>query len=326
MIYINNESNDPYYNLAFEEYIFYNVDVSDTILLLWQNSPSVIVGKYQNTVEEIALDYTYENEVSVVRRNTGGGAVYHDMGNLNYSFIVPDVSSQIDFKTFTKPLIEVLNKQGIVVEQTGRNDITIDGCKFSGNAQQYHDGKLLHHGTIMFDVDLENVQKSLKVKPGKIESKGIKSVRSRVTNLKPYFKTKMNIDEFKSLLLKCFKEEYGIKEYQLSEKELEEIKILCDSKYKDWEWNYGKSPKADVMKSNYFKCGYIEFHFQLEQMRVKELNLVGDFFCNGEIEQFTNAFNGVKYSRTELMRVLETIDLYRLFGNITPDEIINVII
>lgn len=326
MIYIENNCNDPHYNLAFEEYVFNHIESNDMILLLWQNEPSVIIGKYQNTAEEINAEYIYDNNVNVVRRNTGGGAVYHDLGNLNYSFIIPDVDSKIDFKTFTQPLIKALESQGITVEQTGRNDITIDGKKFSGNAQQYYHGRLLHHGTIMFDVGLEAVQRSLCVKPGKIRSKGIKSVRSRVTNLKPYFKEDMDVLEFKELLLNCFKSEYECVEYKLSQEELERVNELYHGKYMDWDWNYGKSPESDVMRSGYFRCGYIEFHFKMDQLRIRNLQLIGDFFSGGDIKDFTKLFEGVKYDRDSIMKVLNETDLNYFLGDITPEEIINTIL
>ena len=162
MIYIENTNNDPRYNLAFEEYVFLNTDYDEPILLLWQNGPAVIVGKYQNTLEEVNYDFIKEKGINIVRRNTGGGAVYHDLGNLNYSFIIPDVQSKIDFKTFTIPVVKALESAGVQAEQTGRNDILVDGKKFSGNAQQFSNHKLLHHGTLMFDVNTDDVAKALR--------------------------------------------------------------------------------------------------------------------------------------------------------------------
>ena len=154
MIYIRNDSNDPFYNLAFEEYFFKSETIEDAVLLLWQNGPSVIIGRYQNTIEEINEDFIDENNINVVRRNTGGGAVYHDYGNLNYSFIVPSEEKKIDFETFTKPVIDALKEMGIEAALAGRNDLVVEGKKFSGNAQYTYNGRLLHHGTLLFDADL----------------------------------------------------------------------------------------------------------------------------------------------------------------------------
>lgn len=326
MVYIENTCLDPRYNLALEEYVFYNLKFAEPVLLLWQNSPSVIIGRYQNTIEEINYDFVEENKISVVRRNTGGGAVYHDLGNLNYSLIVPAVESGIDFKTFTIPLIKALRSYGIHAEQSGRNDILVDGCKFSGNAQQLYKEKLLHHGTIMFDVNVGQMVKALRVKPGKIESKGIKSVRSRVINLSSYFPKDMDIYEFKQLLLAFFNREYGVWQYDLSEKEQFEVKQLKDQKYSSWDWNYGKSPKANVMRSGYFKCGYIEFHFQIENHVIQSMELVGDFFSSSDIDEFTTLFNGVGFNKKSLSELLQGIELKKYFGNISVDEIIETII
>lgn len=326
MVYIENTCLDPRYNLALEEYVFYNLKFDEPVLLLWQNSPSVIIGRYQNTIEEINYDFVEENKISVVRRNTGGGAVYHDLGNLNYSLIVPAVESGIDFKTFTIPLIKALRSYGIHAEQSGRNDILVDGCKFSGNAQQLYKEKLLHHGTIMFDVNVGQMVKALRVKPGKIESKGIKSVRSRVINLSSYFPKDMDIYEFKQLLLAFFNREYGVWQYDLSDKEQFEVKQLKDQKYSSWDWNYGKSPKSNVMRSGYFKCGYIEFHFQIENHVIQSMELVGDFFSSSDIDEFTTLFNGVGFNKKSLSELLQGIELKKYFGNISVDEIIETII
>ncbi|MCI7392384.1 MAG: lipoate--protein ligase family protein, partial [Clostridiales bacterium] len=242
MIYIENTNNDPRYNLAFEEYVFLNTDYDEPILLLWQNGPAVIVGKYQNTLEEVNYDFIKEKGINIVRRNTGGGAVYHDLGNLNYSFIIPDVQSKIDFKTFTIPVVKALESAGVQAEQTGRNDILVDGKKFSGNAQQFSNHKLLHHGTLMFDVNTDDVAKALKVKEGKFKSKATKSVKSRVTNLKPYLGD-ITVEDFKNLLIEWFDREYGLKKVELTEKQKQEILDLRERKYATDDWNLGKSPK-----------------------------------------------------------------------------------
>ena len=200
MLYIENTNTDATYNLAFEEYVFTRfADFQpgcqqgepageEPILLLWQNGPSVIIGRYQNTAEEINADFIREKGIAVVRRNTGGGAVYHDLGNLNFSLIAAKArSTGVDFDTFTAPVVGALRSAGIRAEKSGRNDILAEGRKFSGNAQHISKGVVLHHGTLMFDVHMEDVARALHVKEGKFRSKATKSVRSRVTNLKPLF-------------------------------------------------------------------------------------------------------------------------------------------
>lgn len=187
MIYVKSNSTKPQFNLALEEYVFEHLDEYGEIFMLWQNEPSIIVGKHQNTIEEINTKYVKENNINVVRRLSGGGAVYHDLGNLNYTIISKDEGSKgFDFKTFSQPVIDVLADLGIRAEFTGRNDIVIGDQKFCGNAQYMKKGKVLHHGAILFDTELDVLGKSLKVSKDKIASKGVKSVRSRVTNIKDH--------------------------------------------------------------------------------------------------------------------------------------------
>lgn len=323
MLYIKNPCNNPYYNLAFEEYVFYKIAPEEEILVLWQNEPSVIVGKYQNTIEEINSEYIEHNSINVVRRNTGGGAVYHDLGNINYSLIVPVDNLLFDFKTFTEPLVRTLNTLGVNAEQSGRNDVTIDGHKFSGNAQFHANGRLLHHGTILFNSELSNVAEALKVKPLKIESKSVKSVRSRVTNILPHLKNPISIEEFKEAFLTEIRRTNELSEYILSDKDLAAIERLAAEKYRSWEWNYGKSPACSLVKSARFNCGCVDFHLDIKDHRINELYIYGDFFCSRELNDFTNCFKGVPYTRDSVRSVLSQIDASMYFQGISNDEIIN---
>ena len=201
MIKIVNENTDPRINLAVEEYALNYLDPREDYAILWQNEPAVIIGRNQNTVAEVNAPYIKEHGIHVVRRLSGGGAVYHDFGNLNFTFIVDaDKTVVSNFEYFTKPVIEALASLGVKAEFSGRNDITIDGQKFSGNAQYWSKDRLLHHGTILYNSDLSVVQEALNVKLDKIQSKGVKSVRSRVTNIFPHLPKPITIDEFKETL------------------------------------------------------------------------------------------------------------------------------
>jgi lipoyltransferase and lipoate-protein ligase len=222
MIYIRNDDHRPQFNLALEQYVFDNLTQFDEIFLLWINEPTIVVGKNQNTIEEINLDYVKEKNIHVVRRLSGGGAVYHDLGNLNYTIISEkgNRSTSFNFAAFTQPVIEVLKKLGVKAEFTGRNDLTIDGKKFCGNAQYMKKNRILHHGAMLFNTDLNVLGKALKVSKDKIESKGVKSVRSRVTNIKDYVKDDITIEDFKQLLLDHMIEtNENLQEYKLTEED-----------------------------------------------------------------------------------------------------------
>ena len=331
MIYIENNCTDPAYNLAFEEYIFTRTDYGEPVLLLWQNAPAVIVGKYQNTLEEISYDYIREKGVKVIRRNTGGGAVYHDLGNLNYSFIIPDVESKVDFGTFTIPVVRALQSCGIDAEQTGRNDILAGGKKFSGNAQQFSRHRLLHHGTLMFDVHTEDVAKALQVKAGKFRSKSTKSVRSRITNLKPLFieagaSSDMDVHDFKELLLTWFGREYDLHRVELTEEQRQAILRLKEEKYDTDEWNFGRSPAADIVRGDFFRCGQVEFHFSVREHRISGVKIRGDFFASKEIGELEEMLVGVPYEREALLAVLRKADLGAYLGDVTAEELAEVIV
>lgn len=331
MIYIENHRRDPAYNLAFEEYVFTRMDHSEPLLLLWQNDPAVIVGKYQNTLEEIDYEYIREKGIKVIRRNTGGGAVYHDKGNLNFSFIIPDVKSRIDFKTFTIPIVKALRDSGIDAEQTGRNDILAKGRKFSGNAQQFSDHRLLHHGTLMFDVDEEAVARALRVKPGKFRSKATRSVRSRVTNLKPLFAEAGRSDirtaeDLKDILLLWFDREYSLKRMDLGDDQRDEILRIKEEKYDSEEWNFGRSPAADVIRGDFFRCGYVEFHFSIREHRIRDVKIYGDFFSSRDIGELEAGLRGISYDREGILEAFSKFDPAAYLGDVTAEELADVIV
>jgi lipoate---protein ligase len=312
MINIVNTSREPYFNLALEEYFVKHKSLGDDLLILWQNEPTIVVGKNQNTYEEINTEYVKENNINVVRRLSGGGAVYHDLGNLNFTIIKNESSfHQNDFSFFALPVIGCLKKLGIAATFDGRNDILIDGKKFSGNAQYFHKDIVLHHGTLLFSSDLTILSKALNVKKEKFESKGVKSVSSRVTNISAYLDETVTLEDFRRhLTISMFGEdENAIQNYTLTQEDLAAIMKLRDSKYKTFEWIYGNSPKMSYKKDTRFAAGTISLAMEIKDGVIQDFVLYGDFFEGKPSEELKQFFIGKRYDKVELESVLCNIKI-----------------
>lgn len=330
MLFVDNKGiNNPQINLAIEEYILTHLNINESYLLFYINEPSVIIGRNQNTIEEIDTQYIEENGVKVVRRMSGGGAVYHDLGNLNYSFITKDEgnSLQDNFKKFTGPVIQALRKLGANAELMGRNDIEIDGRKVSGTAQYATSGRMYTHGTLMLNSNLDNVGKALKPKKEKIESKGVKSVRARVGNISEFIKEPMTVAEFRQFILKSVFEEEGgeINEYVLTGTDWEKINELSKNKYQTWEWNYGKSPKFNIQNSRRFPAGTIDIRLAVEKGIIENAKIYGDFFGWGNVADIEAKLKGVRYEKAALTDALQNIDIQHYFGKINKEEFLDLI-
>jgi lipoate---protein ligase len=329
MYFIDNKGiTDPRINLAIEEYVLKNMDIEkDDFLLFYINQPSIIIGKNQNTIEEINTDYVEENGVIVVRRLSGGGAVYHDLGNLNFSFLTKDDGNSFhNYKKFTQPVVDALAKLGVNAELSGRNDILAEGRKVSGNAQFSTKGRMFSHGTLMFDTEIDAVVSALKVKKDKIESKGIKSVRSRVANISEFLKEPMTVEAFRMEILKSiFGGEEHIQYYELTEQDWENIHQLSEERYQKWEWNYGKSPRFNIQKQHRFPSGSIDIRLEVHKGIIEEATIFGDFFGVGDVAEVQELLVGTKYERAAIGEVLSSIDIPKYFGGVTKEEFLQLI-
>jgi lipoate-protein ligase A len=313
--------------LAVEEYALKNLDINETYLLFYINEPSIIIGRNQNTIEEINTEYVEKNGIHVVRRLSGGGAVYHDLGNLNFSFITKDDGESFhNFRKFTEPVIAALKNLGVNAELSGRNDIEAEGKKISGNAQFSTGGRMFSHGTLLLNSEMENVASALKVKKDKIESKGIKSVRGRVANISEFLSDKLSIEEFRSLLLKSiFGGQNDIPEYQLTTEDWEKINLLSKERYQNWEWNYGKSPKFNLQHSHRFPVGQIDVRLEVNKGVIEGCKIYGDFFGVGDVSEIENKLKNTRYEKGELEKALADVDTTYYFGKVSKEEFLNLL-
>ncbi|WP_260284574.1 lipoate--protein ligase [Peribacillus aracenensis] len=328
MLFIDNKGiTDPRINLAIEEYALKHLNIDETYLLFYINRPSIIIGRNQNTIEEINADYVDGNGITVVRRLSGGGAVYHDMGNLNFSFITRDDGDSFhNFKKFTQPVVETLEKLGIHAELSGRNDILAEGKKISGNAMFSTKGRMFSHGTLLFQSEMDHIVSALKVKKDKIESKGIKSIRSRVGNIADFLKEPMSVEEFRSFLLQnIFKDSGKVTEYVLTEKDWEKIHKISEERYQNWEWNYGKSPKFNLQNSHRFPVGSVDIRLEVNRGIIENCKIYGDFFGVGEVADIEQKLTGTRYEKEAISSVLDETDVRHYFGNVTKEEILALI-
>lgn len=329
MYFIDNKGiTDPRINLAIEEYVLRNMDIEkDDFLLFYINQPSIIIGKNQNTIEEINTDYVEANNIIVVRRLSGGGAVYHDLNNLNFSFLTKDDGDSFhNYKKFTQPVVNALANLGVNAELSGRNDILAEGRKVSGNAQYATKGRMFSHGTLLFKTDIDAVANALKVKKDKIESKGIKSVRSRVGNISDFIKEPMSVEQFRMEILKSiFGGENNIQYYELTEEDWDKINQISKERYQTWEWNYGKSPRFNIQKTHRFPSGNIDIRLEVNKGIIEEATIFGDFFGVGDVKELEQLLIGTKYDRTSIATALQSIDIPHYFGGVTKEEFLQLI-
>ena len=325
--YIILTTTDPAFNLAAEQYVFDHLPKDRTYLMLWQNENAVIIGKHQNTYAEINAEYVSKHQIKVVRRLSGGGAVYHDLGNLNFTFITDaDQKNAIDFHKFCTPIIKALHKMGIPAQINGRNDMLIDGKKFSGNSQYVRGGRVMHHGTLLFDSDLNMISNVLQVDPAKIEAKGIKSVRSRVTNISEYLDAKITMQEFKETILAYILNDTSGSEYILKDEDIDSIEKIRLERYDSWAWNYGSSPPCTLAKKERIEgCGSVEVRLNIENGYIQSAHIYGDFFSSKDPNQLCQLLVGIRPTRDDYKKALQDIETDPYIFGLNKDRFIELL-
>ena len=316
MKFLINNSTDPYFNMAFDEHCLREYNCDEPFFYLWRNRPSVIIGMNQNAYGEVNLSYIDSQDILLVRRVTGGGAVYHDLQNLNYSIIGKDVSPE--------PIVESLKKLGVAAELSGRNDIFVDNRKVSGYARRVWHDKELVHGTLMFDVDITTLTEALNVTGSKMQTKGIASVRSRVANLKEFLPQYKSVLEFRDALqvLLAGNDE----QIHLSDEDTDAIQRLTEEKFATWEWIYGNSKEANLIRGDKLACGSVTAEINLDRGYIKDLHFSGDFIGARDASEIENKLKGVRFELNSILRTLETCDVPSVFEGCQAEEIAKLMI
>ncbi len=320
MLILRSQTYNPAFNLATEEFLLNNK--SEDCFYLYINAPSIIVGKHQNSLAEINVEYVKENNIAVIRRLSGGGAVFHDPGNLNFTFIMTDEGEKsADFTKYTKPILDVLQQMGVDAKFEGRNDMTINGKKFSGNAKCYYNNKVLQHGTILYESALPNLSEALKLNPLKYVDKAIKSIRSRVTNISEHLTTPVSLKEFEDRIIKHVRNLYADAEfYELTHSDIEAINRLVETKYDTWDWNFGHSPKYNFQKGIKTNGGHIEVNLEVEKGEIKKAKLFGDFFTPGDIRELEKLLMGTPHEEEKIKKLLKDVGIENYLSNVTVKE------
>ena len=325
MRYLKNPSTNPYYNMAFDEYCLESLSIDEPVFYLWQNRPAVIVGFNQEVNTEVNLDYLKENGIDLVRRVTGGGAVYHDLENLNYTIVGRSEDLERDYPEYASLLAKSLQTLGVPATLSGRNDILVEGRKVSGFAKRVCKNRLMVHGTLMYNVDVDVLTHVLNPSTTKLQSKGIASVRSRVANLCDYLPEIPDIQTFSQRLEEILSNNHSDTEYQLSETDLTNIQQLTDKKFATWEWNYGRSPKATLTHSARLACGTVEIHLTLAENRITSCRFGGDFLGNLPTTDLELALINVVYNTESIRERLSSFTISDYFDKVTVEELIKLI-
>ena len=330
MLFVDNRGiTDSRINLALEEYVFRHKPAGVDVLLFYVNAPSIIIGRNQNTIEEIDPDVVAARGIHVVRRISGGGAVYHDLGNLNFSVMTPNVTDRFNrYDHFTRPMIDVLRALGVPAELSGRNDILAGGRKISGNAQFARPDRMFSHGTLLFDSNLDDVTAALRPKPGKVESKGVKSIRSRVANISEFLAEPITVTELRERILDAVfgtRDRAAIPTLELTDRDWAAVEELVASKYGTWAWNYGENPPSNVQRVRRFPAGEVDVRLDVQEGRIAAVKIFGDFMGRDDVGAIEMRLLGIPWVRDSVAAALHGIVVSDYFGDVPADELLELV-
>jgi lipoate-protein ligase A len=325
----NRDVTDARVNLALEEYVFRQKPTDDDVLLFYVNAPAIIIGRNQNTIEEIDAEVVRATGTTVVRRVSGGGAVYHDLGNLNFSFMTGDVRGRFNrYDQFTRPVIDVLRAMGVPAELGGRNDILAGGRKISGNAQFALPSRMFSHGTLLLDSDLDAVTAALRPRPGKVESKGVKSIRSRVANIREFLPQPLGVIELRERIVERIfgtRDRARIPQLTLTADDWAAVDALVESKYSAWRWNYGEDPPSNVQRARRFPAGELDVRLDVHGGKIVAVRIFGDFMGRDDIGALERRLVGVEHRRAAIEEALAGVELADYVGDVPRDAVIELL-
>lgn len=323
MIYIETNSTDVFYNFAVEHYLAAVKPREEMLFLLWRTTPTLMIGKYQNPYEEIDVAYAKEQGIEIVRRPSGGGTIFTDLGGWQFSFIDPDGAQEIEFSKYTGPILDALQALGVPVTFTGRNDLLVDGKKISGNAQYKIAGRTVHHGSLLFDTALETMEQATKLQPHKIQSKSIQSVRDRVTNISEHLAHPMTVEAFHNHLVQYLTGGHAL---ALTAEDVREISRIADEMFRDPAVIFGKTPKFSIEREKRFAGGMVQLHMDVVKGRIREAKIYGDFFATEELEELLLSLQGVLYEKEHVRQALsESVGTGAIYG-VSVDELADLIV
>jgi lipoate-protein ligase A len=323
MLCIESNTHDPFFNLASEEYLLKSFQ--EDLFLLYRNKPSIVVGKHQNTLAELNLSYVLEHGITVARRISGGGTVYHDLGNLNFAFITTGEEGHlVDYKKFTHPLIEAMKWMGIQVSLGSRNELLLNKLKISGTASHVHKQRVLHHGTLLFSASMDHLSMALKASQGKFRDRAVKSIPSPVTNIREHLVDKMGIGDFQNRIM-----EYILKSmdrssrYDYNHEDLRSINSLVDRKYGTWEWNFGYSPRYEFRKTLTCNDGTVLLQMQVERGVIRGVSLTGDFMSTRQVHALEEKLTGIIHDPEAIRRKISGIRVQDYITGLDNEELIS---